>query len=90
VVLLILPAAAVVGIITFAVIGENGLIRRHRMLVELARTERRLAAVEEQNLLLRRQVDQLANDPVTQRRAVAEELLLVPAGSTVYRFEPAP
>ena len=84
----LLPACLVLGIIYLSVFGDNGLIRRHRLEVELARVERRLVNVETESALLRREVDQLQHDPVTLRRAVARDLLLVPPGSTVYRLQP--
>jgi cell division protein FtsB len=56
------------------------------MEAELARTERRLAELDAQNARLAREVTALQQDGATIERAATEELLLVPPGSTVYRF----
>lgn len=82
----VVPSIVVLGIMYLAVFGDDGMFRRIRMHAELEKVERRLASMQEENLLLEREVDQLRNDPVTQKRAAAEELLLVPPGSTVHRF----
>lgn len=84
----VIPSALVVVIIYLAVFGENGILRRHRMVAELEVAQRRLAEVEVVNARLRREVQQLKADDAVVARAAAEELLLVPPGSTVYRFEP--
>lgn len=83
----VLPAALVVVIIYLAVFGENGILRRHRMVAELEAAERRLEEVELVNARLRREVTQIRADDATVARVAAEELLLVPPGSTVYRFD---
>jgi cell division protein FtsB len=85
--LTLVPAVAVVVLIHSTIMGENGLLRRHRMLMDLERAERKLLAVHAENARLEREVRQLRADETTVRRAVAEELLLVPPGSVVYRFE---
>lgn len=87
VLLALLPAGVVMGLIYSAIWGDNGLVRRLRMQEEVGRVERSLAHVRSENALLEREVGQLRGDETTVRRAIAEELLLVPAGSTVYRFE---
>lgn len=82
----VLPALVVLVILYLAVWGDNGLIKQRELTVDLAKTERRLEAVRRENASLEREVARLRDDPETQRRAAAEELLLVPAHSTVYRF----
>lgn len=82
------PAIIVVALVYATVLGDNGLLRRHRMQVDLERAQRKLAAIQEDNVRLEREVRQLRADESTLRRAAAEELLLVPPGSVVYRFEP--
>lgn len=81
-----LPATIVVTVLYLAVWGENGLVKHRELVVDLARVERRVAVLGEENVALQREVDRLRADPQARRRAVAEELLLVPAQSTVYRF----
>jgi cell division protein FtsB len=85
--LTLVPAVVVVALIHTTILGENGVLRRYRMLVDLDRVERKLAAAEEENARLEREVRQLRSDETTVRRAAAEELLLVPPGSVLYRFE---
>ncbi len=84
----ILPGALVVVLIYLAVFGENGILRRHRMVAELEAAERRLAEVEVVNARLEREIAQLRGNDRAMARVAAEELLLVPPGSTVYRFAP--
>jgi cell division protein FtsB len=85
--LTLLPAAVVVGLVHATIMGESGLLRRHRMQADLERVQRKLATTQAENARLIREVRQLQNDEDTVRRAAAEELLLVPPGSIVYRFE---
>ena len=85
----VLPALMLVGVIYLAVWGEDGIWARRRIGAELARTERRLNDVRSDNARLSREVMALRDDPITLERAAAEDLLLVPPGSTVYRFEEA-
>jgi len=84
----VLPALVVVALVHATIMGDNGLVRRHRMQADLDRAHRKLAAMEAENARIEREVRQLRTDETTVRRAAAEELLLVPAGSVVYRFEP--
>lgn len=83
----VLPGCLVIGLLWAAIMGDNGLYRHARMRRDLDRVHRRLTTVQAENARLAREVEQLRVDETTVRRAVAEELLLVPAGSTVYRFE---
>lgn len=84
----IVPTVLVLGIMYLSVFGGQGLVRRHHMREELARVNRQLAATEESNAVLRRDIQRLQVDDQSRARAAAEELLLVPPGSTVYRFAP--
>jgi cell division protein FtsB len=85
--LTLLPAGVVLGLIHATVMGDGGLMRRHHMQEDLARAQRKLVAVQAENARLEREVRQLGNDEATVRRAVAEELLLVPHDSVIYRFD---
>lgn len=84
----VIPAIVVIGVIYLAIFGEDGLLAQRRIEKDLARTERRLTEVRAENARLSREVKALQSDPTTRERAVAEEILLVPPGSTVYRLEP--
>ena len=81
------PAVLVVVLLYLAVFGQSGLVRRHRLMVDLENVERRLKENESENARLLREIRQLKEDAPTMERAAAEELLLVPPGSTIYRFE---
>ncbi len=82
----VLPTVVVGVILYLAVWGENGLVKHRELTADLAKTERRLDLVQGENASLEREVARLRDDPGTQSRAAAEELLLVPEHSTVYRF----
>jgi cell division protein FtsB len=82
----VLPTVAVVVILYLAVWGENGVIKQRELSRDAERAEHRLELVRAENASLEREIARLREDPVTQRRAAAEELLLVPAHSTVFRF----
>ncbi len=83
----LLPAGLVLGLIHATIMGDSGLFRRQAMRADLERAHRKLASVQAENARVEREVRQLRTDETTVRRAAAEELLLVPAGSIVYRFE---
>ena len=80
------PATIVVTVLYLAVWGENGLVKHRELVVDLAKVDRRVSVLTEENVALQRDVDRLRDDAQARRRAAAEELLLVPEGSTVYRF----
>ncbi len=82
----VLPTVAVVVILYLAVWGENGVIKHRELLRDANRSEHRLALVRGANTVLEHEILRLRSDGEAQRRAAAEELLLVPAHSTVYRF----
>lgn len=83
----VLPASLVVSMVYLAVFGSNGLVARHRLQLELDREDRRMEEVTAENASLRREIHELHGDALTLQRAAAEDLQLVPAGSTVYRFQ---
>ncbi len=82
----VLPTCVVALILYLAICGENGLIKQRELTADLLKTEHRLDLVGGENATLEREVSRLRDDPEAQARAAAEELLLVPAHSTVYRF----
>lgn len=81
------PAILVMVLLYLAVFGSSGLVRRHRLVVDLENVERRRQEHEDENARLLREIQQLKGDGPTVERAAAEELLLVPPNSTIYRFE---
>lgn len=82
----LVPTLLALGIAWLAVFGDSGLVRRHRLREELARVERQVEATRAENAVLQRDIQRLEQDETGRRRAVAEELGLVPPGSTVYTF----
>lgn len=82
-----LPWGMVFTFLYLAVAGPSGLLRRHKMVVELDRVQRGLEERQAENARLIREINQLRDDDVTVRRAITQELLLVEKGSTVYKFE---
>lgn len=84
----ILPTLLVLGIMYLSIFGSHGYVRRYRMREELARVQRQLATVQAENAVLQRDIQRLQTDDVSRQRAAAEELMLVPPDSTVYRFQP--
>lgn len=87
-VFLALPLTVLVMAVYTAIWGSSGILRRSRLQHDLDRVAIELRDTREVNARLTREVAQLRADEPTVRRAVAEELLLVPPGSTVYRFGP--
>ena len=80
------PSALVLVILYLAVCGENGYLRERELDQQLRKDARHLDVIRSENAALAREVERLRGDPETQVRAVAEDLLLVPEHSTVYRF----
>lgn len=82
----LLPAGAIVALCYLAVFGSSGWLHAQRIEAELSAANRHRYEIDADVARLQREVDQLRNDEATLRRAAAEDLLLVPKGSTVYRF----
>lgn len=85
--LTIVPFTLMGAVVLMAIFGDHGLVRRHELRLKRAEVERRIVELEAQNTELRRQIQLLDRDPVGLQRLAAEELLLAPPGSTLYRFE---
>jgi cell division protein FtsB len=83
------PAAFLVLSSWVAVAGDGGLLHNQRVNTELARVQRQFVLQEQENARLKAEVERLRYDEPTVRRAIGEELQLVEAGSTVYRFPDA-
>lgn len=80
------PTVLVGVILYLAVCGENGYLKQRELETRLRKDELHLAVVKASNASLAREVVRLRTDKETQVRAAAEDLLLVPPHSTVYRF----
>lgn len=86
----VLPACVVLALGYLTVFGSTGWLHARRIEAELTAANRHRDEIDADVARLQREVDQLRNDEVTLRRAAAEDLLLVPRGSTVYRFTAPP
>lgn len=82
----VLPTGVVLAILYLAIWGEKGLVTQNQLTANLLKTEGQLDVTQTANAGLEREIARLRDDPSAQARAVAEELLLVPAHSAVYRF----
>ncbi len=82
----LLPSIACVALLHTAIVGEYGLLALRRLDEERMRVVRQVDEQRAANAALSREIARLAQDPETIRRAIAADLQLVPAGSTVYRF----
>ncbi len=87
--LVLLPASMICALIYSTIWGGNGWMHARRTQAELVSAGRHRAEIAADVAKLEREVDQLRNDEATLRRAAAEDLLLVPKGSTIYRFQAA-
>lgn len=85
-VMTIVPFTLMGAVVLMAIFGDHGLVRRHELRQKHAEVEQRIRELEVQNGELRRQIRLLDRDPVGLQRLAAEELLLAPPGSTLYRF----
>ncbi len=88
-VLTLLPALIVAALGYTTVFGATGWLHRQRIDAELIAANHHREEVDADVARLQRETDQLRNDPTTLERAAAEDLLLVPKSSTVYRFDDA-
>lgn len=87
VVLTVIPALIALVVMGFALFGHKGLFKRHELRKRLADTQADLVRMELENLALRREIRLLRERPQAVQRAAAEELLMAPRGSTIYRFD---
>lgn len=85
----LLPLAVVVAAVSTTLLGEEGLLQRHSVKQQLYARQDQVAQLESENARLTADVRRLRKDRRAVSRAVAEELLMVEPGATVYRFEEA-
>ena len=70
-----------------AIFGDHGLVRRHDLRQERIDIENRVEDLRKRNTELRRELRVLETQPLGIRRVAAQELLMAPPESTIYRFE---
>ena len=75
-------------VVLMTVFGDHGLVRRHELRQEKRAVDARVDELRSQSVELRRRIEILAKHPAGVRRLAAEELLVAPPGSTIYRFGP--
>ncbi|MCK6522601.1 septum formation initiator family protein [Myxococcota bacterium] len=86
-VMTIVPFVLMGSVVLMAIFGDHGLVRRHELRAQIGETELRLAEIERENAALRRQIRAMDKDRIGVQRLAAQELLVAPPGSTIYRFE---
>ncbi len=86
-VMTIVPFVLMGSVVLMAIFGDHGLVRRHELRAQISETEIRLAEIERENAALRRQIRSMDKDRIGVQRLAAQELLVAPPGSTIYRFE---
>jgi cell division protein FtsB len=88
VLLSLLPALILVLVAVGAVWGDNGVVARHSLQLDLEREKGALARIDRENARLLRELDLQGGDRVLVERAVAEEIGWASPGTTIYRFGP--
>ncbi len=82
-----IPVLLMGGVVSLAIFGDHGLIRRHHLRAQQVEVEGRIADLSTENGELRRQLRVLGSSRQGVTRLAAEELLMAPEGSTIYRFD---
>ena len=81
------PLGMMACVVSLAIFGDHGLIRRHHLRTQHADVLAKIESMEAVNAELRRQLRVLDTRRVGVEGLVVQELMQVPAGTTVYRFE---
>ncbi len=87
VLLSMLPALVIMAVAVSAVWGDNGLLARLGLQVELGTANSELAAMGRHNERLLRELHSMELDPVVRERMVAEELGWGREDARIYRFD---
>jgi cell division protein FtsB len=90
VLLSLFPALILALVAVAAVWGDNGVLARHSLQLDLEREKGDLAKIDRDNARLLRELDIEGGDRVLVERAVAEEIGWASEGTTIYRFDDAP
>jgi cell division protein FtsB len=86
----VVPAVVLVTATYAAIWGDSGILRRSRLVSEHERVSRQLSVLRESNARLYGEITGLRTDRTVVQRVIAEELVLAPEGSTIYRFPAQP
>jgi cell division protein FtsB len=82
-----MPFGLMACVVSLAIFGDHGLIRRHHLRVQQADVLVKIDMMEAANAELRRKLRVLDSRRVGVERLVAQELMQVPVNTTIYRFE---
>jgi cell division protein FtsB len=83
----LIPVVLVLGALDVVLVGEDGLLVRHKLKKRLYTTEAQVREIKRDNVVLAAQVRSLRENPSTVKRAAAKRLLAAEPGSTIYRFQ---
>ena len=83
----VVPVVLVIGALWMALVGEEGLLKRHELKHQLSVLQERTVRLETDNNSLRRHIRALRTEPAVVQRASAETMLTAMPGSTIFRFE---
>jgi cell division protein FtsB len=83
----VIPALILASIVASTIWGGSGLKARANLRRELVEANGRLAALDQENAKLLRDLSMLEKDPYALERAVAEEISYGRPGTTIYRFD---
>ena len=81
---------AALGGLAYLTVSADGFIRRAELAREKSRLEADNAALRDENLLLRRKIEHLLNDPGYVEDEARRKLGLIRPGETVYRLSEEP
>jgi cell division protein FtsB len=87
---LALTVLVILGGLAYLTVSADGFIRRAELAREKDRLEADNAALRDENLLLRRKIEHLLNDPGYVEDEARRKLGLIRPGETVYRLSEEP
>ena len=83
--LLLVPI--ILFICAIAIFGEGGVLHGYSAKVRLKYVASTVRKVEQQNVILRRQIHLVQENPRVAKQLIAQNMLWVPPKTSVYRFE---
>ena len=83
-----LPAALIISVLWYAILGEQGLLRYHMLQQNLIAVRSDIQSIDTSNKRLRDLVEQHRKSPRKIQLQAVERLLHAPDGSKVFRFHP--
>ncbi len=83
----LLPAAFLGAVVFAAILGDNGVFARRKLVNQLDAANRDLVAVEAENQAMLRELRAMDQDPRALERLVYDELGWAREGEELYRFD---